>query len=340
MINAVGSTMISAPCTPLTRATRSRHSLTWVTGSPESTMVSPSATMNVISASNDEPSIGDDQSVGLDRGSVPITTDGSVRRASGAGAAGTGPPGGRRRRVLLTTSSTTTSAISSTARAMSTVPRPIPDCAAAGGVAGTTVCTVEAGTVSTEFTVVVSTALLEVADEAVAEVAVWLVWLVATDDEAAAELTVELADSWDDLVDGELDEAALLCWPLVVDPSVSGAADSVPVGARAAPGCPCRRGEPRQHCRCDDRRQRQQAGNGTVAQTCFVVDAAPRSHPVTVDVTAAPSTSVSADRRSQSVPPPSRRRAPEVPGWTESAGMPQGLSSPPAAPTHHRRAAM
>jgi hypothetical protein len=52
---------------------------------------------------------------------------------------------------------------------MKTVPRPIPDCAAAGGLAGTTVCTVEAGTVSTELSVVVSTALLEVADEGVVD---------------------------------------------------------------------------------------------------------------------------------------------------------------------------
>jgi hypothetical protein len=37
MISAVGSTMISAPRTPLIPATRSRVSLTWVTGSPEST---------------------------------------------------------------------------------------------------------------------------------------------------------------------------------------------------------------------------------------------------------------------------------------------------------------
>src|SRR5690349_11533610 len=73
MINAVGNTMISAPSTPFTLATRSRHSLTWVTGSPESTMVSPRSTMNAISSSNDDPSIGDDHPAAAwaDRAVVP-----------------------------------------------------------------------------------------------------------------------------------------------------------------------------------------------------------------------------------------------------------------------------
>ena len=61
MINAVGSTMISGAVTPLTCATRWRVSRTSVTGSPESTMASPSLTNIAITSVNDEPSTGDDQ---------------------------------------------------------------------------------------------------------------------------------------------------------------------------------------------------------------------------------------------------------------------------------------
>ena len=118
---------------------------------------------------------------------------------------------------------------------MTTVPRPIPDCTAAGGEAGTTVCTVEAGSVTTDSTVVVATPLLEVPDEAVSVADAGGDWLVCTDDDVfAAELAVVLADGWDDVGAAELDVATLLCWPL--DDPVTGAADSVPVGATNAAG--------------------------------------------------------------------------------------------------------
>jgi len=135
--------------------------------------------------------------------------------------------------VLLISSNTTTSAITSTNRAMATVPRPIPDCTAAGGVAGTTVCTVAAGTVTTEATVVVATAPLERTDEGVVDAAAGGDWLVAGDDESTAELTVEPAGGGDDdLVGEEFEEATLLCWPL--DNPVVDAVDCVPDGAASA----------------------------------------------------------------------------------------------------------
>src|SRR6476659_10196819 len=161
MISAVGNTMISAPRTPLTSATRSRHSPTWVTGSPESTIVSPNSTMNAIRSSNDDPSTGDDHWA-----AAPATAAGAPAGATdwtcGSDRIGVGAccePG--RRRVALTTSATTAIAINRTASAISTVPRPIGDCAAAGGVAGATVCTIGAEDVASELSV----ALLDTVDD-------------------------------------------------------------------------------------------------------------------------------------------------------------------------------
>ena len=96
--------------------------------------------MNAISSCNAQPSIGDDQPADPTESTVAggacgddgltATVDGLVGAAS---------PDRRRVRLARTASTTTASAINRTARAISTVPGPIPDCTAAGGVAGTTV---------------------------------------------------------------------------------------------------------------------------------------------------------------------------------------------------------
>jgi len=64
MINAFGSTMISGAAILLTSANRWWMSRTWVTGSSESTMVSPSSTNMAVTSVIDAPSTGDGQSTG------------------------------------------------------------------------------------------------------------------------------------------------------------------------------------------------------------------------------------------------------------------------------------
>jgi hypothetical protein len=168
---------------------------------------------------------------------------------------------------------------------MSTVPRPIPDCAAAGGVPGTTVSTVDAGTVSTEFTVVVSTTPLEVADEGVADVAAEGVWLVATDDEVADEIAVELTAD-DDLVAGELTEAGPLCW-LLVDPPVTGPADSDPVGASSAGAAPTAAPGPSSNAAATTKRARK--APIILSRMMFRCGRRASVTPLALEITAAPS---------------------------------------------------
>ena len=103
-------------------------------------MVSPRSTMKAISSCNAEPSIDDDQPADPTESAVTGRASGAdVVAASVAGLVGAGPPDSRRVRPTRTASTTTASAMNRTATAISTVPRPIPDCTAAGGVAGTTV---------------------------------------------------------------------------------------------------------------------------------------------------------------------------------------------------------
>jgi hypothetical protein len=98
--------------------------------------------------------------------------------------------------VALTTSATTAIAINRTASAISTVPRPIGDCAAAGGVAGATVCTIGAEDVASELSV----ALLDTVDDGDDVAALSVVWLTAV---AVPDVVDELAD---DAVDGSDDD--------------------------------------------------------------------------------------------------------------------------------------
>src|SRR5664279_3996831 len=98
--------------------------------------------MKAISSCNAEPSIGDDQPADPTESAVA----GGAAGDDGPAAAVDGPVGAAspdRRRVCLarTASTTTASATNRTATAISTVPGPIPDCTAAGGIAGTTVWT-------------------------------------------------------------------------------------------------------------------------------------------------------------------------------------------------------
>jgi len=172
---------------------------------------------------------------------------------------------------------------------------------------------------------------LEVAEEDVAEVAV-VVWLVGVDDEVAAELTVELATEGD-LVDGEL-TAALLCWPLVVDPSVSGAADSVPVGASCAGLAPAVAASPNSIAAA---MTTDNASKPAMARSRMMFRRGCRTAitPFTVDVTAAPSTVSIRLVAIQPAPPPSRRpRTTRSSGWTKLAwnAARAWRRSPPAAP--------
>ena len=101
--------------------------------------------MKAISSCNPEPSIGDDQPAdptesAVMGGAVVGGTGGDDGPAASVdGVVGAACPDRRRVRPARTASTTTASAITRTASAISTVPRPIPDCTAAGGVAGTTV---------------------------------------------------------------------------------------------------------------------------------------------------------------------------------------------------------
>ena len=97
--------------------------------------------MNAISSCNAEPSIGDDQPADPTESAVVVTdVGGGVGLAASVdGLVGAARPDRRRVRPARTASTTTASAINRTATAISTVPGPIPDCTAAGGVAGTTV---------------------------------------------------------------------------------------------------------------------------------------------------------------------------------------------------------
>jgi len=72
-------------------------------------------------------------------GAVVGWASGGGAVASVDGLVGAALPDRRRVRLAWTASTTTASAITRTASAISTVPRPIPDCTTAGGVAGTTV---------------------------------------------------------------------------------------------------------------------------------------------------------------------------------------------------------
>ena len=101
--------------------------------------------MKAIRSCNPEPSIGDDQPAdptesAVMGGAVVGGTGGDDGlTATVAGLVGAASPDRRRVRLARTASTTTASAINRTVTAISTVPGPIPDCTAAGGVAGTTV---------------------------------------------------------------------------------------------------------------------------------------------------------------------------------------------------------
>jgi hypothetical protein len=96
--------------------------------------------MKAINSCNAEPSIGDDQPADPTESAVAGGAGGDDGLAASVdGLVGAARPALRRVRPARTASTTTASAINRTATAISTVPRPIPDCTAAGGVAGTTV---------------------------------------------------------------------------------------------------------------------------------------------------------------------------------------------------------
>ena len=95
--------------------------------------------MNAISSCNAEPSIGDDQPAELVESAVVGGAGDDGPAASVHGPVGAASPDRRRVCLARTASTTTASATNRTASAISTVPRPIPDCTKAGGVAGTTV---------------------------------------------------------------------------------------------------------------------------------------------------------------------------------------------------------
>jgi len=127
--------------------------------------------------------------------------------------------------VPVTTNATTTIAANRTPIAISTVPRPIGDCAAAGAVAGATVCTTAADEVASDVS-----ALLDAVDDGEVEVVLSAGWLPAVAGLDVVDVGSETVVD-DPMDDDTADEPA-------VDPDALCELDAVdPVTVAAEPDC-------------------------------------------------------------------------------------------------------